>query len=103
MRFQNPWLLNCTACSLCGVFGNHLRDHWIWTLDNPELGTDSDHHLLHASLFCCWRPFLIFYLGAASRQINGASEVWILELTVDVIVVLYLMRPAVAKVFHEAG
>jgi hypothetical protein len=80
---------------ICGVIG-----FGVWRIQNWARILTIICCLLH--FFFAGGPFLVIYLGAASRGINRTSVIWVLEMALDVIIAWYLMRPAVTKVFHEA-
>jgi hypothetical protein len=81
---------------ICGIIGFGL-----WTIQNWARIVTIICCFLH--FFFSGGLFLIFFLGAASRGSDPANVIWIiLGLAWDAIVAWYLLRPALAKVFHEA-
>lgn len=81
---------------ICGIIGSGL-----WMIQNWA-------RIL--TIICCvlgfmfaGGPFLLIFLGMASRDISRAFLIWTLaRVALDIVIVWYLMSPAVAKVFHEA-
>jgi hypothetical protein len=80
---------------ICGIIGFGL-----WTIQNWARILTIICCFLH--FFFAGGPFLVFFLAAADKGINRAFVIWILEVALDAIIIWYLMRPAIAKVFHEA-